>query len=470
MFNILDEGKFEANYLLATDASRTVTMGSSSSEASSSLAANRGRPIRRVLSDEEPSGGDAKRVCTNESRAGANNNDGNDSISRRRDVVEEGSGELEEVNVLPNISQNKIPEGSSRLEAEGGGANVFQNMPQNDRREELDSKNNNSSMNRSGAIENRLDSERRFEDLGDNLEINNEVEEIMEENDFDNIQNRTDVRNNSVSLNNEDRNNRASNNVNGSTSSANKKQPSLSSSNKSHFNEKFTSIENILFGGGNARDVATSGKVNDRKVDESLGSSGNKDRRNGNVTGKSISYGTDNFDMDDNVFDNLGNKDNAISETNAQISRQQNGVDRSEVYSEYNESKQNSNPSNQSKENGKPSNQSKQNSNQSHHSNQTSLRHASKSNTRNPISISDNSTRTENSNQIESFDPAHFRPVEDNEMDCDTQETTVMNLCTPLNPEKLKIVFKHCLEGEGRNGEKRKGGRVLVYSSDDENS
>lgn len=89
---------------------------------------------------------------------------------------------------------------------------------------------------------------------------------------------------------------------------------------------------------------------------------------------------------------------------------------------------------------------------------------------------SDSSFET-NLRGIESFSPGalkrfetggdDFQPVEDDEM---SQDATLMNVCTPLNPEKMKIVFRHCLEGgrEGDGEEEREGGKVLVYESDED--
>ncbi|KAL1445889.1 hypothetical protein WDU94_003560 [Cyamophila willieti] len=48
---------------------------------------------------------------------------------------------------------------------------------------------------------------------------------------------------------------------------------------------------------------------------------------------------------------------------------------------------------------------------------------------------------------------------------------TLLNVCTPLNPDKMKIVFRHCLDDRGEGGESQMetgGGRVLVYGSDED--
>ncbi|KAL1445890.1 hypothetical protein WDU94_003560, partial [Cyamophila willieti] len=83
VFNVSEAGMYEANYILATDASESMsTIGSSTgSEASSSLGV-RGRPVRRVFSSTEDDdlNGEAKRLCTSDVREN-NNNDGKGLMS-----------------------------------------------------------------------------------------------------------------------------------------------------------------------------------------------------------------------------------------------------------------------------------------------------------------------------------------------------------------------------------------------------
>lgn len=430
------------------------TIGSSSaSEASSSLAATRGRAIRRVLSsEEEPNRGDAKRRCTNESRAGSNNNNGNDlssPVRRREDVVEEGAGEERVFNErrLEDEQEDVFPS-NSRVNCD--------NRPVGS---------NTSRFNRSHAIGNNDlgDDPGVFDDLGD---MNND-ERIPENTRADIVSNKSNASNKDQSSNNP-----TSNNTNRNSSRSNKiseKQiNSSSTSNKSHFNEKFTSIENILFGEGNASNSASSSKRNGnaKQPNESLGNINSRvDERNKDERGqRSISYGTENnFDMEDNLRSRLEPDGKQNTTNNENNFRKQNGsVDnlvRSEVYSDYNQSIQNGHQSNAQ--------------NASIHK-ESRLKHPSNKTNNNYVN-STSSTRSENTDRIESFDGAilnDFQPVEDVEMDNElvSQDTTVMNVCTPLNPEKLRIVFKHCLEGEGSVENEVERGRVLVYSSDDENS
>ncbi|XP_026681429.1 GATOR complex protein WDR24-like isoform X1 [Diaphorina citri] len=82
-------------------------------------------------------------------------------------------------------------------------------------------------------------------------------------------------------------------------------------------------------------------------------------------------------------------------------------------------------------------------------------------------------TTKHDSDRIESFSDAainQFPSVHSSGAERESQDTTMMNCYTPLNPEKLKIVFRHCLERGGGEEEEGVRGKVLVYNSDDEES
>ncbi|KAI5734946.1 hypothetical protein M8J77_012319 [Diaphorina citri] len=528
VFNIIEAGMYEANYILATDSSETMsTLGSTGSEASS-VTATRGRPVRRVLSSEESSGAEPKRVCTTDARVNANNNEGNHDRESSRDL---NNG------LNSNDPNNDAPFDDGRSSSQGH-LNGVQNMANGTLlRPNVNSgspksnasvqnlTNENSAANGPTGNVNSRNSKHRQDDEGENVFDNcdtmaralslgrkgnvsgkeNTRNELGNENlshinsgrvaEFDTVGvdmdcdegNGTDT-NRNVRRNNEPsegsrytsrQNHMSKQNEVSHGSSHTSKQNEVSngcrhSSNLNRDDETFSEVHDPLL------EWKKANRPNEHSHSKLSNESNNRINRENSRT-SDINH--ENSRTSNENKSKLSHESRTRSESRNKSSDQshsitdnpiQNGVDRSISYGLH-EERENSRSHTETPERSSRENSRRKTNTRGHP--ETPERFG-REDFRASHFVNDSgntrsrNTTTHDSDRIESFSDAainQFPSVHSSGEEKESQDTTMMNCYTPLNPEKLKIVFRHCLE---RGGEEEEGvrGKVLVYNSDDEES